>query len=215
MKRPIDPLPNSDRLPLQHSLQKPGSRHRGLWLTSTILTSLTTSLLVCSPARAVQLQDGTTYFVGVPQLVEAVTTSTAADTWSPTYYFTIKLPDNAGEPLESITIAQSEGVDSVHFLPDQVTAFVGTRRSPGDKIPLSNVQVNNKDGSLTLHFSPSIPPGQTLTLEVVPAQNPSIEGVYLFSLTAFPQGEKPHGQFLGYGRFNIYRHGGGFWHGWR
>jgi len=36
-------------------------------------------------------------------------------------------------------------------------------------------------------------------------RNPCYGGAYLFGLTAFPQGEVPHGQFLGYGRIHFYQ----------
>lgn len=33
-------------------------------------------------------------------------------------------------------------------------------------------------------------------------------GVYLFGVTAFPAGEKSHGQFIGFGRLHFYNDGG-------
>ncbi|HEY9294790.1 MAG TPA: DUF2808 domain-containing protein [Phormidium sp.] len=44
-----------------------------------------------------------------------------------------------------------------------------------------------------------------------PVRNPCFSGVYLFGVTAFPQGEKAHGQFLGFGRFHFYDRRNLFW----
>jgi hypothetical protein len=57
-------------------------------------------------------------------------------------------------------------------------------------------------------FEPAIAPGKTVTVALRPVQNPNFPGVYLFGVTAFPPGEKVHGQFLGFGRFAIRRRRG-------
>lgn len=55
--------------------------------------------------QAVQLRDGTVYFVEPPKLVNATTTYKDVNVWGGTYYFTINLPENAGESLQKVTIA--------------------------------------------------------------------------------------------------------------
>ncbi len=47
--------------------------------------------------EAIQLRDGIIYFVQPPDLVEATTTFNGVNVWGATYYFTINVPENAGE----------------------------------------------------------------------------------------------------------------------
>ncbi|MGI0490277.1 DUF2808 domain-containing protein [Alkalinema pantanalense CENA528] len=157
------------------------------------------------PIGAVQLQDGTVYFNQPPRLVDAITTSTIANDWTATYYFTIALPAKAGESLQKVTITQAEGIDRINFSTEQIAAFVGQPPQLGQPLTISNRQIDRPSRTVTIGFDPAIPPGQTVTIALDPQRNPFSEGVYLFGVTAYPQGEKSHGQFLGYGRFHFYR----------
>ncbi|MHC5831341.1 MAG: DUF2808 domain-containing protein, partial [Nostoc sp.] len=65
--------------------------------------------------QAVQLRDGTVYFVEPPKLVKAITTYKDVNILGGTYYFTINLPENAGESLQKVTIAQKEGVENIDY----------------------------------------------------------------------------------------------------
>jgi hypothetical protein len=38
--------------------------------------------------------------------------------------------------------------------------------------------------------------------------NPQFDGVYLYTITAYPAGEKVRGQYLGFGRFHFTISGG-------
>lgn len=158
-------------------------------------------------AQAVQLRDGTVYFVQPPDLVDATTTFNSVNAWGATYYFTINIPTQAGEPLGRVTIIQHEGADNVRFKLDDSRAFVGTRNQKGARLPVAQVMQDRKKQTVILNFDPPVTPGQTITIGLRPVQNPRISGVYLFGVTAFPRGEKSHGQFLGYGRLQFY--GGG------
>lgn len=59
--------------------------------------------------QAVQLRDGTFHFNQPPDLVDATTTFDSVNVWGATYYFTINIPEKAGEPLQRLVIAQREG----------------------------------------------------------------------------------------------------------
>ena len=59
--------------------------------------------------------------------------------------------------------------------------------------------------TVSLIFDRGVEPGETITIALKPIRNPSVEGVYLFGVTAFPRAEEAHGQFLGYGRLHFYR----------
>jgi len=174
-----------------------------------------------SQSRAIQLRDGTVYFAQPPRLVDTATTYNETYVWGATYYFTISLPENAGEGLQRLTINQHEGVDNIRFDLNDSFAFEGKRSSRGQRIGLKDVVGDvsgqtvsrlSKTRTVTLTFDPPVSPGKTITIALKPWQNPRISGVYLFGVTAFPTGEKSHGQFLGYGRLHFYhRSDSGFW----
>lgn len=164
------------------------------------------SIAVVTPeiARSVQLRDGTVSFVQQPRLVAATTTLKDINAWGATYYFTINLPQNAGEPLQKVTFNQHEGVDNIRFDLEDTRAFVGTRRNKGENISLGAVTRDKKTRTVTVEFNPPIAPGKTITIGLRPVRNPFSSGVYLFGVRAFPPGEKTAGQFMGYGRLQFY-----------
>lgn len=162
-------------------------------------------------AEAVQLADGTVYFVQPPSLLAATTTFNDACAWSATYYFTVNLPENAGEPLQRVVINQHEGVEDVDFRLSESRAFVGVRRKKGEDLPIQEVTTDERTRSIAIAFDPPIAPGKAVTIALEPVRNPCFGGVYLFGVTAFPPGEKVHGQFLGFGRFHFYERRNFFW----
>jgi hypothetical protein len=157
--------------------------------------------------QAIQLSDGTVYFVQPPDLVDATTTFNSVQEWGATYYFTINLPQKAGEPLQRVTITQREGGDYIRFKLKDSRAFVGTRNRKGAQLTLGEVTQERKTRTVYVTFDPPVTPGKTVTIGLRPVQNPRFSGVYLFGVTAFPVGEKSHGQFVGFGRLHFY--GGG------
>jgi Protein of unknown function (DUF2808) len=160
-------------------------------------------------AQAVQLADGTVYFVATPQLIKASTTQNATDVWGATYYFTLSLPANAGEPLQRVVITQREGADTLRFNLDETEMFEGDPSSEGTKLTAKATTPNPDNPEVVITFDPPVAPGKTLTIGLRPVENPDTGGVYLFGVTAFPPGEKSHGQFLGFGRLHFYD--GGDW----
>ncbi len=156
-------------------------------------------------ANAIQLSDGTVYFAHVPQLVGAVTNSKAVGALAPTYRFTINLPSDAGVPMQRVMLVQTEGVGNIRFNLSRTTAYLSQDRKA--LLPLGNVSQDPTTGAIDISFEPAIAPGTTVTLALRPIQNPQVGGTYLFGVTAYPQGEKAHGQFLGYGRLQFYQQG--------
>lgn len=159
---------------------------------------------IVQPASSVTLSDGTVNFVGVPRLEEASTTFNQTYVWGATYYFTISIPEDAGEPLQRIAIAQTEGSDDIEFDLRESRAYEGTRRHRGNAIALLAATPKNNRQTLEITFDPPVSPGKTVTIALQPLQNPRYGGVYLFGVTAFPAGEKVRGQFLGFGRLHFY-----------
>lgn len=161
--------------------------------------------------QAVQLRDGTVYFVQPPKLVDATTTYKDVNVWGATYYFTINVPENAGEPLQKVTIAQREGTENIRYHLNDTRAFVGERGRKESRLTLGAVTAERKTRTVTVNFEPPITPGQTITIALRPVSNPSFSGVYLMGVTAFPVGDKSHGQFLGFGRFQFYSNRSNWW----
>lgn len=173
--------------------------------------ALTAGVGVFTPVtQAVQLADGTTYFVQPPSLEQARTTYTNVNAPSATYYFTINVPENAGEPLQRVTIDQRQGTDRVRFELKDTRAFIGTSFKKGAKLTLGEVTRIPNTRTISVNLDPPVPPGRTVTIALRPTRNPQFSGIYLFGVTAFPAGEKSHGQFLGFGRFNFYGNDRGF-----
>lgn len=165
----------------------------------------TSALCLTAPiAQPVQLADGMTYFVNPPRLVGAVTTHKSADAWTATYYFTLNIPANAGEPLQRVTIAQNPSPDRIRYLLPSTEAFEGSGWNGGPQLPLKNVTQDPETAAVSVVFDPPVSPGKTITIALSPNRNPSLGGVYLFGVTAYPAGEKAYGQFLGYGRLTFY-----------
>ena len=161
--------------------------------------------------QAVQLGDGTVYFVEPPKLVKATTIYKEVNVWGGTYYFTINVPENAGESLQKVTIAQKEGAENIDYNLNHTRAFVGTRDRKESRLTLGPVTAERRTRTVTVNFEPPVTPGQTVTIALRPVMNPSFSGVYLLGVTAFPVGEKSHGQFLGFGRFQFYSNRNSWW----
>jgi Protein of unknown function (DUF2808) len=172
--------------------------------SSFLLIEFPISLTTSPSVQAVQLRDGKTYFTHPPTLVEAETTINSSYAWGATYYFRLKLPENAGEPMQRVTIHQHEGADKIGF--DLQESFVSTITSSGEKKKWdAEITASDRDSRMvTITFNPPIPPGNAIAIGLRPYNNPRYGGVYLFGVTAFPVGESSHGQFLGYGRLQFY-----------
>ncbi|MBV9388881.1 MAG: DUF2808 domain-containing protein [Chroococcidiopsidaceae cyanobacterium CP_BM_ER_R8_30] len=177
---------------------------------STVLATILTLVIIAAKSTlAVQLADGTVYFAEPPTLITARTTFKAVNAWDATYYFTLDIPENAGEPLQRVEITQKNGTQQIRFDLKRTTAFVGTEGNKQQPLSLLGVTRDKNTSTISITFDPPVSPGRTITIGLHPDQNPEFSGVYLFGVTAFPAGEKSHGQFLGYGRLQFYDEGGG------
>lgn len=176
-------------------------------LASMLYLSLALSmggLLPLAPAPAIRLSDGRSYFAHPPSLIGASSTFNTVYARSVTYYFTLGLPANAGEPLAKVTIAQKDFPDEIRFNLADSMVFAGN--SSGDRVKLGVKEIawDDQQKAIAVTFDPPVPPGQVITIGLSPYRNPRYGGVYLFGVTAFPVGENPQGQFLGYGRLHFY-----------
>ena len=181
---------------------------RRLRTSALILGLLLPSSLLALPAAAVQLR-GQTFFDYSPRLLKATTSVMTTRTWGATYYFTLNVPQNAGEPLQAIKIVPRRNADTVEFQPSESLAFACTRYARGPALSLASIGGFEPSDTeeMTVVFDPPVQPGSIVTVALKPRRNPDLGGVYLFGVTAFPLGESSSGQFLGYGRFTFYDNG--------
>jgi Protein of unknown function (DUF2808) len=158
------------------------------------------------PAESVSAsQSRQTFFNHPPQLIRAAASQSTVYTPS-TYEFTLTLPQDAGQPLKAVTIAQVENLETVKFDVSDSKAFVGERLTASSEIRLASIGGNQppKQGEVTIVFDQPVQPGSTVTVTLAAERNPSWSNVYLFGVTAYPVGENSLGQFLGYGRIDFY-----------
>ncbi|GAB4364763.1 MAG: DUF2808 domain-containing protein [Elainellaceae cyanobacterium] len=163
--------------------------------------------------QAVEL-NGQTYFDRPPLLANASTTRNTTMVWEPTYYFTLQVPEDAGEPLGRVLIAQQDGntaAREIRFEPDETIAFTGTPRNRDESLDIADAVYDSDAQSMTVTFNQPVPPGTTVTIGLQPERNPRLGGVYLFGVTVYPEGEPAYGQFIGYGRLHFYDRDNPFW----
>jgi Protein of unknown function (DUF2808) len=182
--------------------------HISTFLGTALAAFLTIGELADRTVQAVELSDGTVYFVHPPALVSAETTRNETLARGATYYFTINVPADAGEPLQRLIVTQQDGSNfarRVEYELEDSRAFVGTRGDRGTELSFADTTYDEETQTVSLIFNQPVPPDTIVTIGLRPERNPRTEGVYLFGVTAFPPGETTHGQFLGYGRFHFYR----------
>ena len=158
--------------------------------------------LVSKPVNAVELLDGQKAFESGLRLTRAAATFSDRNSSHAKYQFTIEVPENAGEALKSVKITQKENSDTVVFQADKSKASLGNSLA-GNNIPLAAVGGESRAGETTVVFDTPVEPGNTVTISVKPKQNPSVDGVYLFGITAYPAGENSPGSYLGSGRIHV------------
>ena len=150
----------------------------------------------------------TTYFTGKPpQLTDTSATFSAVDVRNVKYYFTIDLPEASAQSLSKITIQQNPSPEDIEFKLSRTQAFIGTRNNRGEALALKSVIQDPQTDAINITFDPAISPATTLTIGLLAKYNPSVGGVYIFRVRAFPQGNNPTGLDLGVGRFAIYDRG--------
>jgi len=173
-------------------------------------SALTDPLSPQRPSQSYSLQssDGRVEFSYPPRLTDSYSTRNLAGENNPTYYLTIDVPLASLEPLDRLVISLTEGYDpTFRYRPEATAAFVNTPegRQP---ITLGKVEEDRTNQTLTVGFSPAVPPGQAIILALRPGRNPRYAGVYLFGVQAYPVGEKAQPSFAGYARLSFYERDG-------
>jgi len=152
--------------------------------------------LLSLPAFAAQATTG--QFEHAPRLVSATTTQRASFVSQGTYDFTLTVPENAGAPLQAVTISQAANPHTIEFAVNHSRAIAS-----GTTVPLSSIGGGNSN-DVTIVFEHPVQPGSTVTISLPANRAPGIEGIYRFGVTAYPVGDETNGLFLGYGRVDLF-----------
>lgn len=171
---------------------------RFLSVSALILSTLLPGSLLSAPANAGELPNGQTAFDNAPRLIEASTSSNSRDNPFATYYFTLEVPEDAGEPLGAIRLEQRGNYsDTIEFEASESRAFTGERFARGSALSLAPIGGPPEPGEVTIVFDQPVLPGDRVTIALKPESNPFRPGIYLFGVTAFPEGENSRGVYLG------------------
>jgi len=157
-------------------------------------------------ARAFDLGDGRTVFEKSPVLIRSAASHPIASSRS-TYHFTIEVPLDAGEALNAVRISPKESPEKIDFDVGLSKAFLGDSFAGGTDLSLADIggsQINDSN-EVTIVFDEPVEPGNTVTVSLKAKKNPSMGGIYLFGVTAFPEGENSPGLYLGSGRLHFYK----------
>jgi hypothetical protein len=168
------------------------------WVTACALALAT---VAGSSALAVQVADGTVYFNRAPQLVNTSGYGRLAP-FATDFVFSIYTPPDAGEPLQRIDIDLGDFGPELVISQVRVALLDRVSEAP-PTIARTTERTEAGRRILSLVLSQPVAPGRTVAVDLRTAQISRLGGVYLFGITAFPRGEKAHGQFLGFGRVRI------------
>lgn len=172
-----------------------------------LASSLALAILLPSnwlSANAIDLGDGRTAFVRSPILTRTAASHPAAGSPS-VYQFTIEVPKDAQESLKAVSISPKKNAEKVNFDVSSSEAFIGDSFAGGTSVTLADIGGSQVDDSntITVVFDEPVEPGNTVTVSLKAKKNPRNPGVYLFGVTAFPQGENSPGLYLGSGRLHF------------
>lgn len=157
-------------------------------------------------AHSVQFPDGTVACTTPPRLESFAATRNLAGVRNATYYFTVTLPSEAEAGLKTLEIALIEGrANRLDFDLEDTAVFVGPRDDRGSALPIEVATYDEDTQTVTLTLAEAAAPDQTVTFALHPRRNPRWDGVYLFEVTALPDGELVRSQRIGTARLHIYR----------
>ncbi|MFN6068498.1 MAG: DUF2808 domain-containing protein [Pseudanabaena sp.] len=144
-----------------------------------------------------------TGFIQVPNLVSVDTTERDPNIRNVTYSFQIAVPKQTGAALQKVTIAQKDPIEAIAFSSDRTTAYI--QEASGDRIPVdTKTVIDPNTKAISVVFTSPITAGKRVIVGLRPQSNPSLEGEYVFGVTAFSDAQQSQGQLIGYGRIGIY-----------
>ena len=172
-----------------------------------IVLTISTAAIAIAPkalTQEIQLLENNTFLTaGVPTLVKAVAPHDQVEYMLPKYYFTLDLPADANQSLAQVGIQQEENLENIEFKLDETQAFEGTQDEKGQVLKLKEVTQEAETQTISVSFEEPVPPGTTLTISLQAKRNPSVEGVYLFRVSAVAAGDNSMSLDLGVGRLSF------------
>lgn len=154
-------------------------------------TLLPLLMVMAAPPAQPLPQEHRSFFVQPPWRVQFRSYDWYVADASPSYYFTVTMPEQAGAPLAGLVIQQIRGVDR-HFrlAPSRARAFLGQPRREGQAVAVQ-ASMDQDQRRFTATFEQPVQPGQTVTLVLRPWRNPEQSDTYVFSVKAVPLGDAP------------------------
>lgn len=181
------------------------NKQRNLMAAMAIVLGISTiPSLSNKPATALDLGDAGVFFDHAPKLVHRDTMATYnVPNVRSTYYFTISVPEDAGEPLKAVKITQLPNYEKVEFNVAASDAYVHHQTDGAEQVALSSIGGPKQEGEVTIIFDEPIQPGDEVELGLQVEENPRFGGIYQFSVTAFPEGLYGQGLDLGVARLHF------------
>ncbi len=171
-------------------------------LSATVSLLILPSLL-SQRAAALELFRGQTFFEKSPSLIESSATHTAPNVPS-IYKFTIAVPLEAGQPLKAVKIKQKPSYQMVSFDISKTQAYIAKDSREDELISLASIGGEaEKEGEITIVLDKPVQPGSTVTVDLKVKHNPEHGGIYSFGVTAFPEGNRSSGLYLGSAHFHL------------
>ena len=183
-----------------------------LFFSSQIVaTIIGISSLIMPSNLALERPDGQRVFNRAPRLIRSAANFRTRGTPA-YYYFTIDIPEDAGESLKAVTIQQKTNLEKITFSPDKSRAFFGSQFKKDLSIPIASAELLidrelSTENGVKVIFKEPVEAGNTITISLR-ARNPLYGGIYLFGVTAFPAGANSQGMYLGSGRIHFVIRGG-------
>ena len=181
------------------------------FLTTSITTIVGVNFLMIDSIPALERASGERVFEKAPRLIRSAANFRTRDTLAH-YYFTIEIPEDAGEALKAVTIQQKTNLEEITFYPNKTRAFFGNKFKKDLSIALDSTeplvdQASSSINGVKVLLETPVEAGNIVTISLR-ARNPLYGGIYLFGVTAFPEGANSQGMYLGSGRIQFDIRGG-------
>ena len=172
----------------------------GLSLSAISLVIPRTNSAIAQELTSTSAKTG---FIQFPSLISTDTSDRETNTRNAIYSFQIFVPVQAGTSLQKVTIAQKDPIEPITFACDRTTAYIQEPSGDRTNVPTTTaIDPNTRAASVV--FTSPVAAGKTVIVNLRPVSNPSLEGEYIFGVTAFTDAPQSQGAFIGYGRLGIY-----------
>lgn len=167
------------------------------------MSAISLAIPSLNSAIAQTSSSSTVGFIQAPRLVSADTNALDTNIRNAIYSFQISVPAQAGASLAKVTIAQKDPIEPISFSSDRTTAYI--QEPSGDRTNVeTKTAIDPNTRAVSVIFTSPIPVGKTVVIGLRPVSNPSLEGEYVFGVSAFADAQRSQGAFIGYGRLGIY-----------